>query len=201
MKLYSFFQLVTRDVSSRSFRFNLVCSLVNRFPGYSGALLRTSILSNYIGSIGANASFLGQVTIIHPSQLSIGKKVLFGNDIYIQASGRVDIGDYTIFGPTVKIWSINHIFNEPEVWIPEQGYEFKPVKIGKHVWVGANVFIMPGAEIGDGCIISAGSIVGAKKYPPYSIMAGNPARKIGMRAQPSEGNQLFPEGHIRPPKS
>ena len=116
--------------------------------------------------------------------MSLGKNVLFNKDINIQASGGVQIDDYAIFGPSVKIWSLNHIFAEPEIWIPEQGYEYAPVKIGKYVWVGANVFIMPGAQISDYCIISAGSVVGAKQYPPGSILAGNPARKIGSRSLP-----------------
>lgn len=96
----------------------------------------------------------------------------------------MSIGDYSILGPSVKIWSLNHIFTDPDVWIPDQGYEYLPVKIGKYVWVGANVFVMPGAEISDYCIISAGSVVGAKRYPAGSILAGNPARKIGSRELP-----------------
>ena len=181
---FKFIRLVKVDFLSESFRFKAVCSIVNKFPGESGSYLRTVILSKYIGSVGKNTSFFGDVTIIHPESLLLGNNVLFNKDIYIQASGGVDIDDYTIFGPSVKIWSLNHVFSDPEIWIPEQGYDYAPVKIGKYVWIGANVFIMPGATISDYTIVSAGSVVGAKRFPPGAILAGNPARRIGKRPLP-----------------
>jgi acetyltransferase-like isoleucine patch superfamily enzyme len=55
------------------------------------------------------------------------------------------------------------------------------VVIGRDVWIGANAFVMPGVQLGDGCVVAAGAVVGAKKYPPYKILAGNPARVIGTR--------------------
>lgn len=181
-----FIKLFKIDLVSKSFWFNLLCSLVNYFPGQSGGFLRTLFLAKFLSSVGKNSIFLGNVTIIHPDRLIIGRNVLLSKDLYIQASGKVEIDDFTILGPSVKIWSLNHIFTDPKKWIPEQGYEYFPVKIGKHVWIGANVFIMPGTTIGDYCIVSAGSVVGAKTYPPGSILAGNPARKIGTRTLPDD---------------
>ncbi|MBK6898705.1 MAG: maltose O-acetyltransferase [bacterium] len=73
----------------------------------------------------------------------------------------------------------------------DQGAEYREIVIGGDVWIGSNAFLMPGVELGDGCIVSAGSVVGAKKYPPYSILMGNPARVIGNRKKadpaPQEG--------------
>jgi virginiamycin A acetyltransferase len=40
---------------------------------------------------------------------------------------------------------------------------------------------MPGAHIGDGVVVSAGAVVGAKHIEPYSVVAGNPGRRIGSR--------------------
>ncbi|AZO94602.1 Vat family streptogramin A O-acetyltransferase [Halocella sp. SP3-1] len=52
--------------------------------------------------------------------------------------------------------------------------------IGNDVWIGQNVTIMPGIEVGDGAIIAAGSIV-TKDVSPYTIVGGNPARVIKKR--------------------
>ena len=52
--------------------------------------------------------------------------------------------------------------------------------VGNDVWIGQNSLILPGAKIGDGVIIGASSIVGGE-IPPYSIVAGNPARLIRKR--------------------
>lgn len=56
----------------------------------------------------------------------------------------------------------------------------KPTVIGNDVWLGANVFIKRGVEIGDGAIIAAGSVV-VKDVPPYAIVGGNPAKIIRYR--------------------
>lgn len=52
--------------------------------------------------------------------------------------------------------------------------------IGNDVWIGQNAVILPGVHIGDGAIIGANSVV-ASDVPPYTIVAGNPAREIRKR--------------------
>lgn len=62
-------------------------------------------------------------------------------------------------------------------------------KIGHDVWIGCNVTIMPGVEIGNGAIVAAGSIV-TKSVPPYAIVGGNPARFIKWRFSKEQITQL-----------
>ncbi len=104
----------------------------------------------------------------------------------IQADGVVEIGEDVLLGPGVKIWSANHGFSDPSKPIQDQPYERKKVTIGNGCWIGANSFLMPGVNLGEGCIVSAGAVVGAKDYPPYKIIAGNPARIIGARSLNAE---------------
>lgn len=52
--------------------------------------------------------------------------------------------------------------------------------VGNDVWIGQNATILPGIHIGDGAIIGMNSTVGSD-VPPYTIVAGNPARKIRKR--------------------
>ncbi len=52
--------------------------------------------------------------------------------------------------------------------------------IGNDVWIGQNAVILPGVHIGDGVIIGASSVVGSD-VPPYTIVAGNPAKEIRKR--------------------
>lgn len=59
----------------------------------------------------------------------------------------------------------------------------KPVVIGNDVWIGANVCILPGVNIGDGAIIAAGAVV-VKDVEPYSIVGGVPAKLIKYRFSP-----------------
>lgn len=53
--------------------------------------------------------------------------------------------------------------------------------IGNDVWIGYRCTILSGSKLSDGVIVGAGSIVTAQNYPPYSIIAGNPAKVIGYR--------------------
>lgn len=52
--------------------------------------------------------------------------------------------------------------------------------IGNDVWIGQNAVILPGVHIGDGAVIGANSVVGSD-IAPYTIVVGNPARKIRQR--------------------
>lgn len=64
----------------------------------------------------------------------------------------------------------------------EIGYD-KPVVKENDVWVGANAIILGGnngVRLCEGCIVGAGSVV-TKDVPPYSIVAGNPAKVVKMR--------------------
>ncbi len=54
------------------------------------------------------------------------------------------------------------------------------IVIGNDVWIGQNATILPGVHIGDGAIIGANSVVGGD-VSPYTIVVGNPAKKIRKR--------------------
>ena len=53
----------------------------------------------------------------------------------------------------------------------------EPITIGDQVWIGANVIVLKGVEIGAHSIVAAGSVV-TRSFPPGSLIGGNPARLI-----------------------
>ena len=71
---------------------------------------------------------------------------------------------------------------------PALDADVKPIVVGDNVWIGGRAVMFPGVTIGEGSIVSACAVVTAD-VPPYSIVAGNPARRIG--ALPA------PEPHIK----
>jgi acetyltransferase-like isoleucine patch superfamily enzyme len=163
-------------------RFNYLSWLIRNIPGKAGILLRRRMLGKYFAHFGENVGFLAGVKIRNVHKLSVGDNVGLGDDVFIQAGGEVTIGNNVALGPGVKIWSINHNF-EGLGPVNDIHYDRKKVVIDDDVWIGANCFIMPGVTIQRGSIVSACSLVGVKAYPPYSIIAGHPARVIGNRQE------------------
>jgi acetyltransferase-like isoleucine patch superfamily enzyme len=58
-----------------------------------------------------------------------------------------------------------------------RGATAKPIRIGRNVWIGFDCVVLPGVTIGDGSIVGARSVV-AQNVPPFTLVAGNPAREI-----------------------
>jgi acetyltransferase-like isoleucine patch superfamily enzyme len=147
-----------------------------------------------INALSQNGIFIGNnVTILRNSIIectgnikNIGEGLTIGNHVgiaqncFIQVRGKVNIGDYVIFGPYVKLFSENHDFKDTSVPIVYQGETRLPVTVENNVWLGTNCTILGGVTIGEGSIIAAGAIVN-KDIPPYSIAAGIPAKVIKSR--------------------
>lgn len=86
---------------------------------------------------------------------------------------QIEIGYHVMMGRNVTIRD-----NNGGHYLSMQGYkESQPVKIGNHVWLCEGCTIMPGAKIGDGAIVGAGSVVYGK-VPPNCLVSGNPARIV-----------------------
>jgi acetyltransferase-like isoleucine patch superfamily enzyme len=97
----------------------------------------------------------------------------------------VSIGRYTMIAPNVQIIGSDHNFQEVGKPATFSGRPaLKRTKIGRDVWVGTNSIIMAGVQLGDGCIVAAGSIV-TKDVEPFCIVGGSPAKLIRKRF-PSE---------------
>jgi len=111
----------------------------------------------------------------------MGPRVQIGSGCFIGAEhGGLTLGDDVLVGPNCTILTSNYRFDQVGTPLAEQGFESKGVRIGHRVWIGANSVVLDGTQIGDDCIVSAGSIVSGS-IPPRSIVQGNPAKVIFTR--------------------
>lgn len=113
-------------------------------------------------------------------RLVVGNRVGFAQNCFIAVRGPVEIGDDAIFGPSAKIFSENHNFQNLDIPIASQGESRKGVKIGCGSWVGSSAIILDGVVLGNGCVVAANSVV-TKSFAAGSIVAGSPAKLIGCR--------------------
>ena len=104
----------------------------------------------------------GHMTIIvgDNSYLHLGNHTYFNEDCMISCMKSVSIGDNCKFGPGVKIFDNNHVFNSKHGVLSD--IKGKDIKIGNNCWIGANAVILSGTEIGDNCVIGAGCVVKGK---------------------------------------
>ena len=105
----------------------------------------------------------------------LGKNVYFNFNVSLVDDTHIYVGDYSKFGPNVVIATAGHPILPA---LREKAYQYNaPVKIGKCVWLGAGVIVLPGVEIGDNCVIGAGSVV-TKNIPANCVAVGNPCKVL-----------------------
>lgn len=128
----------------------------------------------------------------------LGKRFSCGECVEINfcTSKGIYIGNDVLMARGVYIRAGNHKFDRLDIPINQQEHDAAVISyqnreysivIEDDVWIGANVIILSGAKIGRGSVIAAGAVVPKKEFPPYSIIAGNPARFIKTRNTISEG--------------
>src|SRR3954467_5205812 len=108
------------------------------------------------------------------SNILLGERVFFNFNCVVLDVCRVTIGDFTLFGPAVQVYTATHPMNAEL----RRKQEFaRPVEIGSDVWVGGGAIICPGVRIGSRSVIGAGRVV-TRDIPDRVFAAGNPCRVI-----------------------
>lgn len=157
-KLWNCFQLT---LFRWSWRFNgLRCALLRMF----GAKLASSGVS-----INSGARITG------PWRLSIGSTSSIGNNAWVYALDKIEIGEKTCIGEYVKLLAGYH-----DITTTNFAFRTKPIKIGSCVWIATGAMVLPGVTIGDGAVVAAGSVV-TKDIAPWTVVGGNPAKFIKKR--------------------
>ncbi len=113
--------------------------------------------------------------------LFIGDNCEIGDMTHIVAHEKVEIGDNVLIASKCFISDTNHgNYNGKLVDFPnfppnQRKWVYGSIKIGNNVWIGENVVILAGSEVGNGCIIGANAVVKGK-FPENCIIVGAPAK-------------------------
>lgn len=124
-----------------------------------------------------NSKFDGTIQIGNVDLIDIGERVSFGGEVILYANAKIEIGDDTMVAYHVIFHTSTHDYNDHPMWSKRID---KPIKVGKHVWIGTGAIILPGVIISDYSVIGAGSVV-TSNIPEGAIVGGNPARIIRLR--------------------
>lgn len=170
------------------------------------SLLRAVLFQGLCKSCGPGVKVEPGVGFKHPETFSFGKNIFIGSGAYLQ--GRFDgsfeiednvwigpgsyfdaralyLGEFVGWGPGAKVLGSTHTGYPVDVPIIRTNLEIKPVRIERWADVGTNATILPGVTVGEGAIVGAGSVVN-KDVPPFSIVAGVPAKFVRWRNPEAE---------------
>lgn len=115
--------------------------------------------------------------------LRIGEGTAIGDSFSVSVDAGIDIGPGCLLSARVLLTDAQHDYRS---WIlpaiaegrePRMTFamdEPAPIRIGAGSWLGVGVVVLPGVEIGAGCVIGANSVV-TRSIEPYTVAAGLPA--------------------------
>jgi len=113
-----------------------------------------------------------------PSMITIGRGSIIGDHSILDARNGIVIGENVVFASDVKIWTEQHDHRDPFFRCSTQNHS--SVIIDDRAWIGSHTVILHSVHIGEGAVVAAGAVV-THDVPPFTIVAGVPAKKIGER--------------------
>ncbi|MFT3820599.1 MAG: sugar O-acetyltransferase [Rubrivivax sp.] len=138
-------------------------------PGDQAALLQ-ALLGNAAG-LSVTPPFFCD----YGYNLKLGSGVYFNVNCVLLDVCEISIGSHTLFGPGVHVYTALHPLDARQ---RRSGLEYgRPVRIGSDVWIGGSTVVCPGADIGDGTVVGAGSVV-TRPLPAGVLAVGNPCRVV-----------------------
>lgn len=166
-------------MNSKVFAGSLLAYLYNEIVGRLPVrTLRRLYLRGWLASLGKQTGVQMGCRFLNGRKIHLGERnainfgcLLDGRKFQIRTGHDVSIG------PNATILTLGHDPQSPDM--ADRGGD---VVIGDRVWIGYGALILPGIKLGEGAVVGAGAVV-TKDVEPFTIVAGNPARKIGERTK------------------
>ena len=155
----------------------LILTWVGSIPSHRlrrAVYLRAGIQLHPTSSLHWRARFFA------PKGLKVGPFSTLGNDGFYDAREGISIGGHVNIAAEVRIFTREHDVQSRD--FAETG---GPVVIEDYAYLGTRVTVLPGVRIGKGAVVASGAVV-TKEVPPYTIVGGVPAVRLGERRRDLE---------------
>ena len=136
---------------------------------------KKEVMEKILGKIHGNFVIGQSFWCDYGYNIEIGSNFYSNHNLVILDCAKVTFGDNVFIAPNCGFYTASHPLDKEER--NEVIVVAKPIKVGNNVWIGGNVTVLPGVEIGDDTIIGAGSVV-TKSIPEGVIAVGNPCRVV-----------------------
>jgi acetyltransferase-like isoleucine patch superfamily enzyme len=152
-----------------------------------GAFARWPLHGNVLDALREGRLQIGPEVLLEPgvwitapddARVRIGAGSFLNLGVMVAAQELVEIGEHCMLANGCFVSDANHRHDDPQKPITWQGFESKgPTRIGNNCWLGANVVVTSGVNIGERSVIGANSVV-THDVAPFTVAAGIPARAI-----------------------
>jgi len=160
--------------------YSAVSYLISLAPGMPGVLVRRAFYCTMLDRCHWDLT-ISFGSVLHDPYTRVGRRVWIGAYCVI---GRCRLGDAVLIASRVSVLSgrYEHRFDSLDVPVRDQDGEVEPVEISDDCWLGEGSIVM--ADVGAHSVVGAGAVV-VKPVGELLVVAGNPARQIGVRGHQS----------------
>jgi len=151
---------------------------------------RRMLLRLFGARIGHGAVVHASARIWAPWNLEMGPLACLSHRVDCYAVDRIRIGARAVVSQYSFLCAASHDIDQPDMPLIHA-----PITIGDHAWVAADVFVGPGVTIGEGAVVGARASV-FKSVPPWTVVAGNPARLLRKRKCTTNSSPAVAEGAV-----
>lgn len=137
---------------------------------------RAFLLRLFGARLGKNVHVYPAVKVWAPWNIQLGDCVGIGDGATLYCMDRIVVGEYAVISQGAHLCGGSHDYNSANF----QLYA-KPIIVGAHAWICAEAFVHLGVEVAEGVVVGARSVVTKSITEPWTVHAGHPARKIGVR--------------------
>ena len=152
---------------------------VNSFVfGIPVMIIRCKYASFVLCKMGKSNTIGIHLRIMGGGRISLGNDIVINRNVVLDGRKGLEIQDSVDIGEYSSIWSLQHDPNN----INHECIGSKTI-IEDHVWIAPHSIILPGVKICKGAVVATGSVV-TRDVPELAIVAGVPAKQIGIRKNP-----------------
>ena len=161
---------------------NVVWALLFR-PTPRGNLFRPwriALLKLFGAKVAWSSNVLPSCRIWQPWKLTMGAYACLSAEVDCYTVDEIRIGANATVSQGVKLCTAGHDISSRIMELT-----FRPIVIGANAWVAGWAIVLPGVTVGDGAVVAAGAVV-TKDVAPWTVVGGNPAKRLKERVLKSE---------------